>query len=133
MKAVPPASSIREASPFPVPPRVRVVTDIDHAPDALSLLKALDAGGAEADVRLLDDALTADRSPPVVIDVTGLGRMTSGRAPAAPRVLVAVADRDDPVDRRKAQAAGYDLVVTRPFTAASLLQTIGTHLSGSTS
>jgi hypothetical protein len=133
MKVVVPASSIREASPFPVPPRVRVVTDPDHAPAALSLVNALDAQGAEADVRLLDDAIAGGRPPAVVIDFTGAGRVTTTRAPAGHRLLVAVADRDDPVARRRAYEAGYDLVVPRPVEAASLLKEIGTHLSGSRS
>ncbi len=52
-------STVREGLPFASPPRVLVVADDENAGEALALAEALDAFGAETEVRLSEDT-TAD-------------------------------------------------------------------------
>lgn len=44
-------STVRETSPFDTPPRVLVLADDETAGQAVALAEALDAAGAEAEVR----------------------------------------------------------------------------------
>jgi hypothetical protein len=46
-----PLSAVREESPFATPPRVLVMADDADAVEALELVEALDAIGADAEVR----------------------------------------------------------------------------------
>jgi hypothetical protein len=49
-------SKVRESSPFATPPRVIVVADDESAGQAVALAEALDAIGADAEVRFGSDA-----------------------------------------------------------------------------
>ena len=53
-------SVVREASPFATPPRVLVMADDESAGEAVALAEALEAAGAEAEVRF-GEARTGDR------------------------------------------------------------------------
>lgn len=126
-------SAVREASPFRIPPRVRVLADAHHAGEALDLVEALEEHGAEADVRVGEDLVTTTGTPDaVVVDVgwvTGeLAEHCRGLGPHP--VVVAVAEADDWEGRERARAAGYDLVVTRPLSAEKLLVCLGERLPG---
>ena len=60
-------SEVREASPFETPPRVLVVADDDSAREAVALVEALEAFGAEAEVRFSDEAFHSHLRPDAVI------------------------------------------------------------------
>ena len=131
-----PPSAVREESPFPTPPRVRVVADEERAREAVALAEALDERGAEADVRLEADATTTGydhvRPDAIVIDV---GAQASGmaeqcRGAGQPPVLIAVTESDDRGERRRARAAGFDLIVTRPVDPSALMERLGDYLFG---
>lgn len=47
-------SAVREESPFDTPPRVLVVADDHDASEAVALAEALDAAGADTEVRFGD-------------------------------------------------------------------------------
>src|SRR5437016_5674550 len=115
-----PPSAVREESPFPTPPRSRVVADADRVPGAVALAEALDQRGAEAEVRHADDAAPTgyDHVHPdaIVVDLDAPAHAVAEqcRGAGGPPVLVAVTDSDNRGPRRRARAAGFDLVVTRP-------------------
>ena len=131
-----PPSVVRVESPFPTPPRVRVVTDSDRVPEAVALVEALDERGAEAEVRLAEDAATTgyDHVHPdaIVVDVAAAPESVAEqcRGVGEPPVLVALTDSDDRGQRRRAQAAGFDLVVARPVDPSALMERLGEYLFG---
>ena len=131
-----PVSVVREESPFPAPPRVRVVTDSDRVPEAVALVEALDERGAEAEVRLAEDAAATGydhvRPDAIVIDLASAPEAVAGqrRAGDAPPVLVALTDGDDRGQRRRAREAGFDLVVARPVDPSALMERLGEYLFG---
>jgi DNA-binding response OmpR family regulator len=130
-----PVSVVREGSPFPAPPRVRVVTDRDRVPEAVALVEALDERGAEAEVRLAEDAAATGydhvRPDAIVIDLASAPEALAGqrRGADAPPVLVALTDGDYRGQRR-AREAGYDLVVARPVDPSALMARLGEYLFG---
>jgi CheY-like chemotaxis protein len=133
---VKPPSAVREESPFPTPPRVRVVAADDRLPEAVALAESLDEQGADAEVRLPEDAAPTgyDHVHPDAI-VVDLGSPSPAvakqcRGEGESPVLIAVTDGDDCGARRRAQAAGFDLVVTRPVDPAALMERLQDHLFG---
>ena len=60
-------SVVRETSPFATPPRVLVVADDESAPNAVALAEALDAIGADAEVRFSADTTRDYTQPDAVI------------------------------------------------------------------
>jgi hypothetical protein len=60
-------SDVREESPFATPPRVLIVADDICAGEAVALVEALDAVGAEAEVRFCEDLGHNHRHPDAVI------------------------------------------------------------------
>jgi hypothetical protein len=111
-------SVVREASPFATPPRVLVVADDADAVEAVELAEALDAYGAEAEVRFSGDAADDRHNPPDAV-------IFAGSRPGYPAsrhhaVLIAVTDGEP--------AAGFDLVVSRPVSASALMEKLGGHL-----
>jgi hypothetical protein len=60
-------SVVREASPFATPPRVLVVADDESARQAVALAEALDALGADAEVRFSADMTHSNGQPDAVI------------------------------------------------------------------
>jgi hypothetical protein len=63
-------STVRELSPFATPPRVLVLADDDSAGNAVALAEALDAAGADAEVRF-GAASRNDHSQPDAVIVAG--------------------------------------------------------------
>ena len=129
-----PASTVREASPFLCPLRVRVLADVPRSVEALELAEALEGCGVEADVRLGDDIVASDTVHPDVVFVD-VGMPTGELAEhcrgwSVHPLVVAVAEPDDWEGRERARSAGYDLVVTRPLDAGRLLECLGEKLPG---
>ena len=112
-------SVVREKSPFATPPHIVVVADDEDALEALELAEALDEYGAEAEVRLGADASDDDHHQPDAVIFAGhsgdSGVLRRGR------VHIGVADGNVP-------AAGYDLVVSRPVNASTLMARLGEYL-----
>lgn len=112
-------SAVREKSPFVTPPHILVVAGDDAALEALELAEALDEYGADAEVRLGGDASGDDHYHPDAVVFAGL---PSGyRLDREHPVLIGVADGDE-------AAAGYDMVVSRPVNASSLMARLGEYL-----
>jgi hypothetical protein len=112
-------SRVREESPFATPPRVVVMADDDGVAEAVKLAEALDAFGAEAEVRFSGDASADRHSPPDAVIFAGTpSTYQTGRNHS---VLIAVTDGEK-------SAAGYDLVVSRPVDASALLEQLGDYL-----
>jgi DNA-binding response OmpR family regulator len=130
-----PASAVREESSFPTPPRVRVVADDERVPEAVALAEALDGCGADAEVRLVEDAAGTEydhvHPDAIVIDLgasTGDLAEQCQRASESP-VLIAVTENDNR-ERGRAWAAGFDMVVTRPVDPSELIERLGDYLFG---
>src|SRR5438046_8243144 len=64
-------SAFREASPYDVPPRVLVMADDADASGAVALAEALDAAGADAEVRFSVLPSRADRVHPDAVVIAG--------------------------------------------------------------
>ena len=112
-------SVVREKSPFATPPHILVVADDDAALEALELAEALDEYGAEAEVRLGGDASDGDHHQPDAVIFAG---PPSGyRLDREHTVLIGLAGGSEP-------ASGYDLVVSRPVNASSLMARLGEYL-----
>jgi DNA-binding response OmpR family regulator len=130
-----PRSSIRQASPFPRPPRVRVIVSEVDTLNSTALAESFDACGAEADIRMEDDAAASEsdhfRPDAFVMDIDrapgDLAELCRSASDA--KVMVAVAGRDDWNERIRAHAAGFDIFVTRPIQPAELLRKIGEFLT----
>jgi len=127
-----PTSTVREASQFRCPPRVRVLADAYHTGEALDLAEALEVHGAEADVGVGENSVAGGSPDAVVVDVGWVtGELADHCRGFGPHPLVvAVAEADDWEGRERARAAGYDLVVTRPLDAERLLVCLGERLPG---
>lgn len=113
-------SMVREASQFATPPRVLVVAAEDDMHEAVELAEALDAFGADAEVRAADD--TRDdhhRAPDAVIFAGATGGYHATRHHP---LLIGVADGDP-------SRAGFDLVVSRPFSASALMEQLGERIA----
>ena len=114
-----PLSVVREKSPFATPPHIVVVADDEDAFEALELAEALDEYGAEAEVRLGADASDDDHHQPDAVIFAGhtgdSGVLRRGR------VLIGVADGSELTE-------GYDLVVSRPVNASTLMAQLGEYL-----
>jgi hypothetical protein len=111
-------SVVRAATPFATPPRVLVVADEDDVPEALALVEALDASGADAEVRLAGDAHTDHSDPDAVVFAGAPGRF---RAAGKHPVRIGVSGGEP-------TAAEFDLVVSRPVDASALLGRLGDYL-----
>jgi CheY-like chemotaxis protein len=115
---------------------VRVVTDSDRAPEAVALVEALDERGAEAEVRLAEEAAATgyDHVHPdaIVVDVAAAPESVAERCrgPGDPPVLVALTESDDRGQQRRARDAGFDLVVARPVDPSALMERLGEYLFG---
>lgn len=80
-------SVVREASPFATPPRVLVVADDGTAGEAVALVEALEAIGADAEVRFSEDMYRDHSHPDAVIVTDGRGYRVTRHHPVLESVL----------------------------------------------
>ena len=83
-------SEVREQSPFVTPPRVLVVADDASAGEAVAIVEALDAIGADAEIRFHDDAARDHSHPDAVIVAEPHGYRVERSHPDLERVLSAL-------------------------------------------
>ena len=122
-------SEVRAESRFATPPRLLVVATDNRSGDAVALAEALDAYGAETEVRFAGDMSADDHIQPdavIVAEPTMREEKERYYAPGSHPLLVAVTDGD--IRKEQARAAGYDLVVSRAVSAKSLMDQLGEHL-----
>jgi hypothetical protein len=112
-------SVVREATPFATPPRVLVVADEDDVSEAVKLVEALDASGADAEVRLASDTRHDHLEPDAVVFAGASGRYHAARKHS---VLIGVSGGEPTAEE-------FDLVVNRPVDASALLERLGGYLA----
>ena len=125
-----PLSAVREQSQFVTPPHILVMADDDGACEAVALAEALDANGADAEVRL-GETVPEDGhlEPDAVIVPWTATESDSGFATVPSRsVRVAVTDGNNWGEQGRARAAGFDLVVSRPVNVSALMEKLGGYL-----
>jgi hypothetical protein len=80
-------SDVREESPFETPPRVLVVADDETAVEAVALVEALDALGADAEMRFSEDMYRDHSHPDAVIVAGARGYYVTRHHPVLESVL----------------------------------------------
>jgi hypothetical protein len=80
-------SVVREASPFATPPRVLVVAEEENAGDAVALVEALEAAGADAEVRFSQDMDRDHSNPDAVVVAETQGYRVTRHHPVLESVL----------------------------------------------
>jgi hypothetical protein len=80
-------SAVREESPFETPPRVLVMADDADAGEAVALVEALDAVGADAEVRFGEQRPLDHFHPDAVIVAERRGYRVTRHHPVLERVL----------------------------------------------
>ncbi len=113
-------STVRAASPFATPPRVLVVADDDDMLEAVELAEALDGFGADAEVCTACDAREDHhRAPDAVIFAGAPGSYHTTRHHP---LLIGLTNGSE-------ASESFDLVMCRPFSAASLMEQLGERLT----
>lgn len=80
-------SEVREQSPFATPPRVLVVADDASAGEAVALVEALDALGADAEIRFHEDVSRDHGHPDAVLVAEPHGYRVARSKPELEHVL----------------------------------------------